>query len=91
MSPIKSREQLMTHTERIREFIGHNLAIFEDEALFKDDDNIFELGFVDSLFALELVSFVEKEFGIEVNDEDLNLSNFSSVSAIDALLRRKAK
>lgn len=80
----------MTHVERIREFVTHNLAIFEDEALFKDDDNIFELGFVDSLFALELVSFVEKEFGVEVRDEDLNLSNFSSVNAIDALLRRKA-
>jgi len=91
MCLIKSRERIMSHTERIRGFIRHNLAVFDDEALFKDDDNIFELGFVDSLFALELVNFVEKEFRIEVTDEDLNLSNFSSVSAIDAFLRRKAE
>ena len=41
--------------EKIRGFIEENLVVFEDEATFSDDDNIFELGFVNSLFAMRMV------------------------------------
>ncbi|MFE1250338.1 acyl carrier protein [Streptomyces sp. NPDC058735] len=54
-----------------------------------DDDDIFELGFVSSMFAMQLVSFVEHEFGITVENEDLELEHFRSVSALDAFVTRK--
>jgi acyl carrier protein len=54
-----------------------------------DDDNIFSLGFVDSLFAIELVIFIEKTFGIAVENEDLDLENFKSVNALCQLVKRK--
>lgn len=70
---------------RIRELIsryirGHELA---------DDEDFFALGFVNSMFAIQLVMFVEKEFNITVEDEDLDLSNFNTINAIDALISRK--
>ena len=56
---------------------------------FEDDEDIFETGLVNSLFAMQLVMFVEKEFGIEVADEDLSLDNFRTVNAMSQLVRGK--
>jgi methoxymalonate biosynthesis acyl carrier protein len=53
------------------------------------DEDIFALGFVNSLLAMQLVNFVEKEFAIAVEDEDLDLANFRSLAAMDALVERK--
>ncbi|MER5886572.1 phosphopantetheine-binding protein [Streptomyces sp. NPDC001941] len=55
----------------------------------KDEDDIFELGFVSSMFAMQLVSFVEHEFGITIENEDLELEHFRSISALDAFVSRK--
>ena len=63
--------------------------VFEDEAEFGDSDNIFEMGFVNSLFAMKLVNYIEEEFGIEVANDDLEISNFSSVDRINAFIAEK--
>ena len=54
-----------------------------------DGEDIFALGFVNSLLAMQLVSFIEKEFGVNVSDEDLDLDNFRSVERIDHFVERK--
>ena len=68
--------------DKIRTFIQKNLVVFDDEATFSNHDNIFAMGFVNSLFAMKLVAFVEREFGLSVENEDLDISNFSSVNNI---------
>jgi acyl carrier protein len=55
----------------------------------EDDQDIFALGFVNSLFAMQLVMFVEKEFGMTVEDDDLNIDNFRTVNAIANLVESK--
>ena len=55
-----------------------------------DDEDIFALGLVNSLFAMQLVTFVETEFCITVEQEDLEIENFSTINAITALVERKA-
>ena len=57
----------------------------------KDGDDIFALGYVNSLFAMRLVMFVEKEFQMTVTDEDLQIDNFRSVDAIVGLVRQTAR
>ncbi len=79
----------MEMRDTIRDFIYENMAIFDDEVEFVDDDNIFELGFVDSMFALKLVTFIEKEYNFEVANDELSLSNFSSVNNIVNFLNSK--
>lgn len=74
---------------RVRKYIQSNLIVFDDEAEFSDSDNIFKLGFVNSLFAMKLLNFVETEFGITVDNEDINITNFSSVNNIVSLVERK--
>ena len=75
--------------EKIRKFIENNLVVFEDEAEFEDSDNIFEMGFVNSLFAMKLVNYIENDLGIEVENEDLDINNFSSVERIVEFINDK--
>mgnify|MGYP001003022086 CR=1 FL=1 len=53
------------------------------------DDDIFSLGLVNSLLAVQLVAFVEKEFNITIEDEDLDLDNFKTMNRIVALVEHK--
>jgi acyl carrier protein len=55
----------------------------------QEDEDIFAKGFVNSLFAMQLVLFVEKEFAIKVENEDLDLKNFSTLNAIAGFVERK--
>ncbi|WP_354642975.1 acyl carrier protein [Kitasatospora camelliae] len=65
------------------------LAQFFGEHRLAEDEDIFATGFVNSLFVMQLVLFVEGEFGITVEDEDLEIGNFNTVLALDALVTRK--
>ena len=57
-----------------------------------DDDNLFESGIVNSLFAVELMTFLEKAFAIEVGTDDLDIANFQSIEAAAGfVLRKKAQ
>lgn len=70
---------------RVRSFL---MKFFENIEL-TDEQDIFALGFVNSLFAMQLVLFVEKEFEMKVEDEDLDIDNFRTLNAIAALVERK--
>ncbi|MEM7129594.1 MAG: phosphopantetheine-binding protein [Chloroflexota bacterium] len=72
--------------QQIRTFL---LEAIQYEALQNDDD-IFEKGFVNSLFAMQLVLFVEQAFNVTVENDDLNLDNFRSVDAITNLVAHKS-
>jgi len=67
---------------------GFMTRSFEGRAL-NDDYDIFALGFANSLFAMQLVAFVEGEFRIEIDSDDLEIDNFRSVAAISGLVERK--
>lgn len=68
----------------IREFIMANIPDRE----LSDEDDIFRQGLVNSMFVVQLVVFVEKEFDISVGGDDLDFDNFRSVTAVDALVTR---
>jgi acyl carrier protein len=71
--------------ERIRAFVA---PFFENYNLAEDED-MFAVGMVNSLFAMQLVLFVEKEFQITVENEDLDFENFRSINSISSLVDRK--
>jgi methoxymalonate biosynthesis acyl carrier protein len=70
---------------KIKEFLSR---FFKSHDLQPEED-IFALGFVNSLLAMQLVAFIEKEFGVTVADDDLDLDNFRSIRAIADLVARK--
>ncbi|MFG1840360.1 acyl carrier protein [Micromonospora sp. NPDC049175] len=53
------------------------------------DEDIFARGTVTSLFALQLIAFVENTFGIEVEPEDLDFANFRTIDAVTAFVGGK--
>jgi acyl carrier protein len=55
---------------------------------FADTDDIFALGFVTSLFAMQLVLFLEQRFGLEIPSEELSLVNLGTVAAMSDLVGR---
>jgi acyl carrier protein len=65
------------------------LETFIQDSDFKDDDDVFALGLVNSLMAMQLVLFLEKEFALKFTNQDLTLKNFRSVAAMHELLERK--
>ncbi|HEX6292103.1 MAG TPA: phosphopantetheine-binding protein [Herpetosiphonaceae bacterium] len=70
---------------RIRQFFERSLQRND----LPDDENIFAAGLVNSLFAMQLVLFVENEFGFSTDNDDLVIDNFSSINAIANLVDRK--
>ena len=79
----------MSVDEIIRQFLLFNLLAFDEDLTIEDDENIFESGFVDSSFAMQLVAFVEEEFKITITDDDLDLANFSTINRIVQFVERK--
>ena len=61
---------------------------FRVDALGFDDD-IFEIGYVNSLFAMQLIMFLEKEFDIEIEPEDMKFDNIVTVNKIVKFLNSK--
>jgi len=50
------------------------------DAQISGSDDIFALGFVNSLFAMELVMFIEKEFAVTIPNGELQIDNFRTPS-----------
>jgi acyl carrier protein len=75
----------METKQQIREFLSR----FIRDHQLADDEDIFATGYVNSMFAMQLVQFVETTFGITVESEDLEIDNFRTVDAIAALVERK--
>lgn len=70
---------------KIRGFLGRFFRKHE----LKDDEDIFELGIVNSLFAMQLVMFIEKEFKLRIDNADLDIKNFSTINSIYTLISYK--
>lgn len=58
-------------------------------AAIDDDEDLFSSGHLDSLFAVQLVMWVERTFGMTVESADLDFENFRSIADIGAFVERK--
>jgi methoxymalonate biosynthesis acyl carrier protein len=52
------------------------------------DQDIFESGVASSMFAMELVVFLEKSYQVEINGMDLKLANFRTIGAMTEMVLR---
>lgn len=80
----------MESKELIRGFIKDNFLLGSSNKSFQDDDSFLENGIIDSTGILELVSFIEEKFSIDVRDEELVPDNFDSVDRLADYISRKA-
>lgn len=54
----------------------------------QNDTDLFKGGYVNSLFALEIVMFLEKEFKIKIKNKDITEKNFKTVDAMAAVVEK---
>lgn len=73
------------YKERTREFLSR----FFSTSTLGDGDDIFASGLVNSLLAVQLIVWMERDFSVSIGDEDLQLDNFRSIDAIGAFISRK--
>jgi len=72
--------------EKLRAF----LAKFYKNHDLTNDEDIFALGFFNSLFAMQLIMTIEREFSITVTSKDLDPDNFRSINAIKSFIASKS-
>ena len=73
---------------KIREFIVENFLFGSANGL-NDDTSFLDDGIIDSTGVLELVTFLEESFKIQVDDEELIPENLDSIDYIVGYLERK--
>ena len=73
----------------IREFVVNNFLLGSGSQVLNDDDSFLEKGIIDSTGILELVSFVQDEFGINIDDAELMPDNLDSLNNLEAFITKK--
>ena len=68
-------------SDSIRAFVLEQYPACRQRNL-KDTDSLIDSGIVDSMGILELVAFVESDFGVVVEETDLTPENFESIAAL---------
>ena len=74
--------------DKIRTFVVENF-LFGNNQNLEDTTSFLEEGIIDSTGVLELVGFIEEEFSIVVEDEELIPENLDSIYNVTAYLEKK--
>ncbi len=84
---------MISTTTKLREKIKTYVLeeTFADSEKIQNDSLVFKEGYFDSMGFVRLVSFLENEFGLKINDADLIEENFESINAITDFVIRKTK
>jgi acyl carrier protein len=76
--------------ERTRAYVVENFLYMRPDYQIGDNDSLLERGIIDSMGVMELVSFIETEFGIAVGDDDVTETNVGSLRAIGSFVASRA-
>ena len=75
--------------ELVKQFILDNFLQGENPSNLTPQTELKESGILDSLSTLKLVTFLEEEFKVEFEADDLETGNLASIANIEALVRSK--
>jgi acyl carrier protein len=73
---------------KVRSFLLDNFVMGGDTVI-GDDTSFMESHILDSTGFIELISYIEEEFGVQVGDEEMLPENFDSLASIQRYLARK--
>jgi acyl carrier protein len=78
----------MQTEETLRQFVTTNFYVADPQTL-SNDDSLLDAGIIDSTGVLDLIGFLEREFGVTVADEDIVPENLDSISRLGAFVAKK--
>ena len=76
----------MENKERILAIVR---KVANNAALPDPDESLFDSGFLDSFALPDLVTELEREFGIKIPDSDLNPRKFESIAKIQSYIESR--
>jgi acyl carrier protein len=79
----------MSVEQKIRDYVLENYLFTDDPSALSNDDSFMEKGIIDSTGIMEVIFFMEDEFGISVEDEEMVPENLDSVNNLVAFIERK--
>ena len=74
--------------EQLRDFIAEDF-LFGQAQPFSDQDSFLEKGIIYSTGVLELIAFLEEQYGITVDNQELIPENLDSISSLCRFIERK--
>jgi acyl carrier protein len=74
---------------RVRTFLSNEVIV--DDAVQLDGSTPLLSGLVDSIGLMELVSYLEDEFGVTLENQDVDAANFRTVGDIARLIGRRMR
>lgn len=75
--------------QRVTDYILQEIAYSRPDLEIGNDLHLVEQGIIDSMGILRLIDFIEEEFDIALEPEDLMIENFSTIDAIAAFITSK--
>jgi len=81
----------MTIEAKLRTYILEDFLFTDDESDLSSSDSFLEKGIIDSTGIMEVIFFINDEFGIEVEDDEMIPDNLDSVNNIVAFIEKKKK
>ncbi len=74
---------------RVKNFILENFLFTDDPSAIDEADSFLDKGIIDSTGVMEVILFLEEEFGIKVTDDEIVPENLDSVRNIGQFVARK--
>ena len=78
----------MEIADKVRSFITTNFYV-ADPSRLEEETSLLDSGVIDSTGVLEVISFIEGEFGVEVADEEMRPDNLDSIGRIARFIQQK--
>lgn len=79
----------MSVEQQVRDYILENYLFTDEQSALNNSDSFLEKGILDSTGILEVIYFIEEDFDIKVEDEEMIPENLDSVDRVVAFIGRK--
>jgi acyl carrier protein len=74
--------------DQVRQFVTSNFYVADPSSL-DDNASLLDRGVIDSTGVLEVIFFIEENFGIKVEDSEMLPDNLDSIDRIASFVARK--
>ncbi len=79
----------MTFDNKLRTFILENYLFTNDQSKLKNSDSFLETGIIDSTGILEVITFIQDELNITIEDDEMIPENLDSVDNVITFIKKK--
>lgn len=80
----------MSVEDKVRNYILENYLFTEDQSELNSEDSFLEKGIIDSTGILEIIFFLEEDFGMSIDDDEMIPENLDSVNNIVKYINSKS-